>query len=495
MDALYSRIADQLQKCITQGAYRAGDRLPGVRVLSRQFGVSISTILQSHQLLEARGYLEARPRSGYFVRIPRARSPVPLIPNTAPCPVPVTTQQMALETISASQDKSLVHLGAAVPHADFLPFRQIQQAMGWAARQGAQTLHYSFPGTLALRRQLAQRMTATGCPSAPDELLVTAGCQEALILALRAVTRPGDIVALESPAFPGLLSALELLELKAIEIPTDPVAGLSLDGLELALEQWPIAACIAVPNHSNPLGCRMSDSRKQQLVSMLARAEVPLIEDDIYGDLPFSGERPRPAKAFDLSGGVIYCSSFSKTVSPGLRVGWMHPGRYHEAVMQQKYFLNIATATIPQLAVAHFLEQGGYDRYLRSVRLRYQKSMERLRGAVEAYFPEGTGVSRPVGGVVLWVELPDQRSGTEVYHRARAAGISVYPGRMFSPGNKYEHCLRLNAANPWNDALENALKKLGEVCREVPSGAKGQPATDSVECKLGGSRLRERMDV
>lgn len=467
MDVLYTRIADQLQKCVTQGAYRVGDRLPGVRVLSRQFGVSISTILQAHQLLEARGYLEARERSGYFVRVPRAQAPVPLIQNAPSRPAPVTTRQMALELLSAAQDRSLVHLGAAVPHADFLPFRQIQQATAWAARQGAHTLDYAFPGKLELRRQLAQRMTGTGAPTAPDELVVTSGCQEALILSLRAVTHPGDIVALESPAFPGLLSALELLELRAIEIPTDPVTGISLDGLRLALEQWPIAACIVVPNHSNPLGCRMSDTRKRQLVAMLVAADVPLIEDDIYGDLPFAGERPRPAKAFDSTGHVLYCSSFSKTISPGLRVGWIHPGRYHEAVMQQKYFTNVATATIPQLAVAHFLEQGGYDRYLRSVRSRYQESMEQLQGAVERYFPEGTAVSRPVGGVVLWVELPDKRNGTEVYHRARAAGISVYPGKMFSTGNKYDHCLRLNAANPWNSTLEKALQKLGEICREV----------------------------
>lgn len=474
MDVLYSRIADQLQKCVTQGAYRVGDRLPGVRVLSRQFGVSISTILQAHQLLEARGYLEARERSGYFVRMPRAQAPVPLIQNATPKPAPVTCRQMALELLSAAQDRSLVHLGAAVPHADFLPFRQIQQATAWAARQGARTLDYAFPGKLELRRQLAQRMTGTGVATSPDELVVTTGCQEALILSLRAVTQPGDIVALESPAFPGLLSALELLELKAIEIPTDPVTGISLDGLKLALEQWPIAACIVVPNHSNPLGCRMTDARKRQLVAMLAAADVPLIEDDIYGDLPFSGERPRPAKAFDDTGHVLYCSSFSKTVSPGLRVGWVHPGRYHEAVMQQKYFTNIATSTIPQLAVAHFLEQGGYDRYLRSVRSRYQESVERLRSAIERFFPEGTAVSRPVGGVVLWVELPDRRSGTEVYHRARAAGISVYPGKMFSTGHKYEHCLRLNAANPWDRTLEQALQKLGDLCREVPGATEEQ---------------------
>jgi DNA-binding transcriptional MocR family regulator len=215
------------------------------------------------------------------------------------------------------------------------------------------------------------------------------------------------------------------------------------------------------------MGARMTDERKQQLVAMMAAANVPLIEDDIYGDLYHTGERPRPAKAFDRVDNVIYCSSFSKTISPGLRLGWMIPGRHMASARQHKYFVNLATSSIPQLAVAHFLEQGGYDRYLRAARQHYREATERLRSSVARSFPEGTAVSRPQGGFVLWVQLPDGVSGTEVYRRARAENINVAPGLMFSTTNKFENCLRLNGGNPWTDRLETAVIRLGSLAHEV----------------------------
>lgn len=466
MGILYNRVADQLQNLIDEGVYREGERLPGVRVLSRQFGVSVSTILQAHQTLEGRGYLEARERSGYFVRLPKLDTPEPAMSQPRSEPVPVSARDMALELCSDEQ-KRMVPLAAAIPHPDFLPVRQIQQATLWAARHGLETLDYAFPGKSIFRRQIAQRMTGLGCLVSPDDILATNGAQEAIILALRAVTEPGDIVAVESPSFPGILQALDVVGLRGIEIPTHPTDGLSLEGLELALEQWPVKACVVVTNHSNPMGARLSDERKQGLVAMLERAGVPLIEDDIYGDLYFQGERPRPAKAFDRTGNVIYCSSFSKTISPGLRLGWMIPGRYHTQARQQKYFSNLATASVPQLAVARFLEQGGYDRYLRTARQHYREAVERMRAAVGRAFPEGTAVSRPQGGFVLWVQLPENISGTRIYQLARDEDINVAPGRMFSTTDKYENCLRLNGANPWSSRIEAAIQRLGALAEQV----------------------------
>lgn len=466
MGILYNQVADQLQALIRDGVYREGDRLPGVRALGRQFGVSISTVLQAHQTLEARGYLEAKERSGYFVRLPRQDAPEPVMQRHRAKPVPVSARDMALD-LCADEQKRMVPLAAAVPHPDFLPVRQIQQATLWAARRGLETLDYAFPGKLEYRRQVAQRMATLAVPVTPDEVLATNGAQEAIILALRAVTRPGDIVVVESPSFPGILQALEVVGLRVIEVPTHPAEGLSLEGLELALEQWPVKACVVVPNHSNPMGARMPDIRKQQLVRMLEHAAVPLIEDDIYGDLYHSGERPRPAKAFDRTGNVIYCSSFSKTISPGLRLGWMIPGKYFADARQQKYFSNLGTASIPQMAVAHFLEQGGYDRYLRAARQRYREATERMRAAVGRSFPEGTAVSRPQGGFVLWVQLPEGISGTEVYRRAREEGINVAPGLMFSTTDKYENCLRLNGANPWTESIEKAIHRLGAIAAAI----------------------------
>ncbi|MBH84340.1 MAG: GntR family transcriptional regulator [Alteromonadaceae bacterium] len=465
MTILYAQLADQIEQLINDGVYQEGERLPGVRVLSRQFGVSISTVLQAHQTLESRGYLEARERSGYFARLPRKDTPVPTMQKPRVRPAPVTARDMALDLCSVEL-KQMVAFGPAVPHADFLPLRQIQQATIWAARQGMATLDYAFPGKEVFRRQIAQRMTSLGVVTTPEDIVATNGAQEAIILALRAVTQPGDIVAVESPSFPGILQALEVVGLRALEIPTHPLEGLSLEGLELALAQWPIKACVVVPNHSNPLGVRMPDDKKKRLVTLLDDAGVVLIEDDIYGDLPHEGERPRPAKSFDSSGNVIYCSSFSKTISPGLRLGWIVPGKYFNEVSQQKYFSNLATASIPQLAVAHFLEQGGYDRYLRTARQRYREATERMRAAIGREFPEGTAVSRPMGGFVVWVQLPDRVSGTRVFHRAREVGINVAPGRMFSTTNKYEDYVRINCANPWSERIDKAIRQLGILVSE-----------------------------
>lgn len=466
MGALYYEVADKLQALIQGGVYRDGDRLPGVRLLGRQFDVSVSTILQAHQTLEARGYVQARERSGYFVTLPQADAPEPVMQPHRSRPVPVSAREMTVE-LCADEQKRMVPLAGAIPHADFLPLRQIQQSTLWAARRGLETLDYAFPGKACFRRQIAQRMATIGVPVTPDDVLVTNGAQEAIILGLRAVTQPGDIVAVESPSFPGILQALDVVGLRALEIPTHAADGLSLEGLELALEQWPIKACVVVCNHSNPMGARMPDDRKQQLVSMLAVAAVPLIEDDIYGDLYHSGERPKPAKAFDHTDSVIYCSSVSKTISPGLRLGWMVPGRYMASARQHKYFSNLATASVPQLAVSHFLEQGGYDRYLRSARQNYRQTTERMRTAIARSFPEGTAISRPQGGFVLWVQLPPGVSGTLIYKLARAENINVAPGLMFSISNKFESCLRLNCGNPWSERIDQAVIRLGALVHQV----------------------------
>ncbi len=465
MGVLYNQVADQIQALIQEGVYREGERLPGVRILSRQYGVSISTVLQAHQTLEGRGFLQARERSGYYVCVPPLDAPEPVMQRYRTRPVPVTAREMTLD-LCADEQKRMVPLATATPHPDFLPVRQIQQSVLWAARRGLETLDYSFPGKESFRRQIAQRMASIGVPVTPGDILATNGAQEAIILALRAVTEPGDIVAVESPSFPGILQALEVVGLRVVEIPTHPSEGLSLEGLEMALEQWPIRACVVVTNHSNPMGARMPDERKEQLVSMLAAASVPLIEDDIYGELYHAGERPRPAKAFDRTDNVIYCSSFSKTISPGLRIGWMIPGRHMASARQQKYFMNLATASIPQLAVAHFLEQGSYDRYLRSARQNYRDCSERMRTAVARAFPEGTAVSRPQGGFVLWTQLPEGCSGTRIFHRARAEGINVAPGLMFSTTSKYDNCLRLTSAHPWSGRIEQAIARLGALAHE-----------------------------
>ncbi|HEC18329.1 MAG TPA: PLP-dependent aminotransferase family protein [Gammaproteobacteria bacterium] len=465
-DKLYERVAGQLAGQIDQGLYRSGDRLPGVRRLARQFDVSISTIVQAQRLLEDDGLIEARPRSGYYVRVPFWPQPEPPgISRPIVRPVPVTGQELVLRLVQTANEPDCVQLGAAVPAPQFLPAKAIQRALSAAARSGGDRLAtYQFPpGSPELRRQIARRMLEAGCRVSPDDIVITSGCQEALILALRAVAKKGDVVAIESPSFYGLLQAIESLGMRALEIPTDPATGISLEALELALDKWPVKACVLTANFSNPLGSIMPPEKKQALVTLLADHAIPLIEDDIYGDLGFEGERPKALRAWDESGGVIYCASFSKTLSPGLRVGWILPGRWQEPIEYLKYVTSLAAPTLSQLAVADFLHHGGYDRHLRQVRSAYARQVALMTRAVSKYFPEGSRVTQPGGGFVIWVELPKAVDALSLCHQALEQGISIAPGPIFSASGKYHNCIRLNCAQPWSEALDKALLTVGRM--------------------------------
>lgn len=468
MSLLYERLAGELRDHIVQGVYGTGERLPGVRILSRTRGVSVATVLAAYRRLEDEALIEARPQSGYYVRArPRAQVLPPAPSAPAAQPSPVTGQELVLSLVKATNIENLVQLGAAVPDASFLPTRAVEQALMRAARRHrSRAAAYEFPpGLPELRRQIARRMAQAGCALGPDDIVITNGCQEALQLALRAVTRPGDVVAIESPTFYGLLQALDSLQLEALEIPTDPLEGLSLEALQLALERWPVKACVTTPNFSNPLGYCMSEPRKRRLLELLGARGVPLIEDDIYGDLGFAIQRPSPCLALvgDSGAEVIYCSSFSKTLSPGLRVGWIVPGRHQERVEYLKYVLNLATSTVSQLALAELLGGGGYERHLRAVRGDYARAVSRMIDAVMRHFPAGTRITQPAGGFVIWVELAPQVDCVELARLARTEGISIAPGPIFSATQKYRNFMRLSCACPWGGRIEAALGRLASL--------------------------------
>ena len=470
---LYREIASKISAYIDDGIYLPESRLPGVRRLSKQFGVSVSTIVQAQRQLENNGLIEARPRSGHYVS-QRTRLNLELPEPSQPelKPTPVTGQELVLQLARLTNQPDFVQLGAAVPDASFMPMRAIQRSLGKAVRQyGKRTANYAFPpGLPELQQEIARRMYLCGSQVVADKILITNGCQESLSLALQTVAKPGDIIAIESPVFYGLLQVIESLGMRALEIPTDPQEGISLSGLELALEQWPVTACVLIPNYSNPLGSLMPDSNKQQLVSMANRLGLMLIEDDIYGDLGFNGERPRNLLSFTGShdGNVIYCSSFSKTISQGLRVGWMvTPTRHFQKAEYLKYVINLAAPTLAQLALADFLVQGGYERHLRQVQVHYKQQISLFTHAISKYFPPEIKATQPQGGFVLWVELEESIDALQLYHSMLEHKVSIAPGQIFSVTRKYCNCIRLNCAQPWTPILENALSVLG---RKIYSG-------------------------
>lgn len=474
---LYQRIADDLGTAVRSGTYLPGDRMPSLRQLSRRLGVSVATVTQAYQWLERQGLLEARPQSGFYVRA-RSQPREPRISRPRVRPVPVTTGELLRELLDFEDqgaDGSVIDLATAAPMPGQLPTRAINHALAGVARSGPHLgSRYEVPeGRPELRLQIARLMLTAGVQTDPGEVIVTGGCQEALTLALRAVAEPGDTIAVESPTYHGLLQAIEALGMHALEVPTHPQDGVCLDSLEQAMTRWTVKACLFVTNHGNPLGGCMPDSNKQRLVEMLDRSGTPLIEDDVYGDLHFHGSRPRTCKHYDRHGRVLLCSSFSKTLGPGYRIGWCLPGRYADRMRHLKFLTNISSSPLLQLAVARFLAGGRYERHTRSMRAAYARQTELMIRTVEAAFPAGTRVTHPRGGSVLWLELPADCDTLTLYERARAHGIRFAPGLLFSAQQRYRNCLRLSCAHPWSDRLEAALVTLGRLAGELVSEGRG----------------------
>lgn len=471
MKHLYETVAETVISHIEQGVYQPGEKLPGVRRLSRQLEVSISTALEAYRLLEDSGRIQARLRSGYYVSsFYRQAITEPEISAAPITPAKVSGQSLTRQILRAAKDPYQINLGSSVPHADFLPAHALQQATGKVARQFGKRCFDTdeLLGNQELRRQIAKRMVALHCADSPEDIVITHGARDAVRLALLAVCQPGDLIAIESPTFYGLLQVIESCGMTALEIPTHPREGLAVEALQMAIEQWPIKACLIVSNYNNPLGSCMSDQRKQALVALLESHQIPLVEDDVYGDLGFGLRRPSVAKAWSRQGQVLYCNSFAKTLSPGLRIGWLVPGRYKEQVVNLKYMLHQAVPTLNQLIVAHMLEQGGYERYLRQVRQEYARNVALTVKAISLLFPEGTRVTQPEGGFALWVELPVGVDAMELHRRASLENIIIAPGPLFSATQKrYANCIRLSCAVPWHDRVEKALKKLGDMARDL----------------------------
>ncbi|MDR5903868.1 PLP-dependent aminotransferase family protein [Franzmannia qiaohouensis] len=462
----YQTVALAVGERIEQGLYRVGDRLPSIRQLCREFRVSVSTVQEAYRRLEERGVVEARPRSGYFVAARIAASALPSVSRPAQRPLDVSQWDQVLELVgeSPSHDR-LLRLGRGIPDLEAATLKPLLRRLSTLHRRAAaQDLNYDgLAGSLELRRQIARLATTSGCLLHPDDLLITTGCQEALSLSLRTLAGPGDVVAVDSPSFYGTMQILKAQGLKALEIPTDPQTGISLEALELALEQWPVKAIQVTPTCNNPLGYTMPEARKRALVALAQRFDVAIVEDDIYGDLAFATPRPRTIKSFDDDDRVLLCSAFSKTLVPGLRVGWIAPGRYRDQVLHMKYVSTGASATLPQLAVAEFVAHGHYERHLRQVVRQYQRQRDIMLGWVMRDFPPGTRVSDPQGGFLLWLELPDAIDCVRLNARLSEESLHIAPGSLFSASGKYRNCLRLNYAAPLTGKIEAAVKRIGET--------------------------------
>ena len=459
----YQHLACLLPDRIAQGLYRTGERLPSVRTLSSEHGVSISTVQQAYHLLEEKQLIVPQPRSGYFVATHKATPPMPALTRPVQRPVEVTQWDSVLELLSSRTSGDVMQLGSGMPDLTQPTLKPLWKIMSrLAQKQQTELLNYdSLLGVSALREQVARLTIDSGCQLTAEDIVITTGCHEALSVSIRAVCAPGDIIAVESPAFHGTMQTLRGLGIRVIEIPTDSVTGISLEALELAFEQWPIKAVVVVPNCNNPLGFIMPEARKRALLALAQRVDAAIIEDDVYGELAWDYPRPVTLKSLDMDGRVLLCSSFSKTLAPGLRVGWVAPGRYRDRVLHMKYIGTGSTATLPQHTVAEFIRQGHYLPHLRRMRQVYQRNYETFSCWVRHYFPCGICVSRPQGGFLMWIELPEAFDAVRLNAELREASLQVAVGSLFSAAGKYRNCLRLNYGLPMNEQTEQALARLG----------------------------------
>lgn len=473
----YEVVEARIESLITGGALSPGDRVPSVREICRTHRVSVATAIQSLSNLEAKSLIRAKPRSGFYVQ-PINRLPLPAASLTQNRPQKLKVSEDVARVFEDIRFPGAVPLGAGVPDPELLPANELSRCVARAARLHAKGFgEYPRCETdLLLRKEIALRLGRTGCSVSVDELVITNGGMEALNLAVRSVASPGDTILVESPTYFGILQMIESLGMKAISVPSACDTGIDLAAFERAVTRYRVAAAILIPSFSNPHGASMGDDKRRALTEIAEKHRVPIIEDDIYGEIAFDGVRPKPLKGFGDSANTLLCASLSKCLSPSLRVGWVAGGRYTENVRRLKWITSIATPHVTTKAAADYLRSGGFDRHLRRFSKSLSANAARLSNGIASCFPDGTSLSRPKGGYSLWVGLPPGVNSLVLRDAAIKRGISICPGPIFSIDEEFQNCVRLNCAIVWGPRLHDAVRTLGELAHRIMAGS-GDRAT------------------
>ena len=469
-DHLYLRIAESIETRIATDVFKIGEKLPSVRVLCKEHGVSFSTVLQAYYHLESKGLIEARPQSGYYVRF--SHRGFPAAPEKSK-PSETSANNQAEEIITSVYsnlaDNSLIKFSLSVPAPELLPIAKLSKTMVEAMRYlpAGGTNYENIQGNPDLRRQIAKWAMLWDGKITGDDIVTTTGCMNAVAFSLMALTERGDTIAVESPTYFGILQLACNLGLKVLELPTDPQTGIDIEALKHALTNHNIKACLLISNFNNPIGSCISDESKKEIVKLIQYHHVPLIEDDLYGDVYFAKSRPKTCKTFDDSGLVLWCSSVSKTLAPGYRVGWVAPGIFLNKIKMLKMYHLVSSSTLEQEVVAKFMGNGRYEYHLRKLRSTLHANCLQYTRAISEYFPKGTRITHPQGGFLLWVELDKRINTYDLYKKAMRYGISIAPGRMFTLQDQYHNCMRLSYGLLWNKQIEDALKLLGKLVCEM----------------------------
>jgi len=471
---LYRQVIDLITENMDTGTLLPGDRLPSLRKMSKTAGVSIPTVRQAYIELERRRRVESRPQSGFYVRHRMANEIVRPRRTVAVEPAPLNCGTLMERVYDGINNPDLIPLGIANPSMAKSAAKTLHRTMKRImARSEERSLGYaSTLGEPTLRRQIAYHYLDTfGAQVEPDQICITNGGQEALLLALTAVATKGDMIAVETPTYHGMLELIDSLGMLAVEIETCPEDGVTLSELERTLKKHPVKACMFSTTLGNPLGVTMPDEDRQGLVQLLEQYDVALIEDDVYGDLRFDGSRPVPAQFLGGKAQIFTCGSFSKTAASGYRIGWVVSCQSISEIARLKRAFSCSSGFLQQLTLADFLASGDYARHLKALVPVLKRNSERMQAMVAEHFPSETRTSRPVGGSVLWLELPKKVNAENLFDDAIAAGISIAPGHIFSPCSCYTNFVRLSFGHPWNEKTEGAIRWLGERVAQLSAGA------------------------
>lgn len=466
----YEQFAQEITHLIKSGVLQTGQKLPSVRHASKVYNISPSTVFKAYYLLEDKGLIVAREKSGYYVRpLLQDLLSEPDIKRVGVVTTEVSVNNLIFSVMDVIRSNEVILFCAFYPSTELFPMARLQRSMNRALTDFKRKPHNYIAdmtsGNVDLRRQIVLRYMLNNVNLSMDEVIITNGVMEALNLSLQAVTKPGDLVAIESPAFYAILQILEQLKLKAVEIPTHPRKGIDLGILAQALKELPIKACCLMTTFQNPTGATISDEDKERLYHILNQYQTPTVIDDVYHELYFDETPPKLLKSFDADGLIMHCGSFSKSLAPGYRVGYVAAGRYADKINRLKLMSTLSTAVPSQAAIANYLQHGGYDRHLRKLRHILACSQASMLAAIVKYFPKNIAVTKPRGGYFLWVELDESISALQLYRVAMDEGICIAPGSMFSPSKRFNNCIRLNYGQLWSDELEFAMQKLGDLIK------------------------------
>ncbi len=475
----YKDLADQIQRQIKNGGYRISEKLPSLRALCRTTGYSMTTVIQAYVELEKRGVVESRDRSGYFIKPnPERLRPSPRIIRHEMEPGKISLDNLVYILTRDMGDPEILKLGSIAVAPEHLPVKRLHAHLkSFSKTQVPKVIAgYAHPqGDEQLRHQISNLLFPFIPDLSMEDIIITNGCTEALSLSLKAVANPGDTIALESPSDPFIRRMLSDNGLYALEVPADPGLGINPDRLETLVNQQKIAACLLNVNCQNPLGFIMPDERKQKIVALLGEKQIPIIDNDVSGDLYFGAMRPNPLKKWDTRDNILYCASFSKVLAPGLMVGWVIPGRFKSRIKRMKLNRSLISPTLNQALIASYLKEGTFQRHLRRLRRTLREQSQYCRTAVYKYFPPSIRMTSPSGGLSLWIELPEGCHGRTLFFEARKLGISILPGFLCSSINVFHRYIRIGYGGVWNEQTEEAIRQIGGLVYQMDP----QPGCDT----------------